>query len=437
MQVKRPIYWPQMARRPDTALDLLAADERRSVVAAGMRAIEKRSASSIKEPTEQFLNVFGGRSASGANVSEGTAYNISTVFACVRVLAESIATLPLKLYKKTADGREEATDHPLYNLLKEEPNESQTSFEWREMMSGHVALRGNAYSLIKRDTYFDVVALEPIHPGEVYPQKLKNGAIVYGYQGRNYYAHEMLHLRGLSSDGIAGLSPLRIMRESIGLALTMQEHGAKSFANGNRFPGILKSAAVLQPNQVKALREAWDSQRSGENATKVPIVHSGLDWMTVGMTNQDAEFVASAEFQRKDIAEAFRVPLVMLAHGDKAATYASVEQFMLTFVNQTLQPWITRWEQRLNVSLLSAQDRAAGYYFSFNLKALMRGDAKSRAEYYRTMREIRAIKINEIREAEEMNNFPDNIGDNPREDFNGQGGKAPAKSEPATEEANT
>ena len=144
------------------------------------------------------------------------------------------------------------------------------------------------------------------------------------------------------------------------------------------------------------------------------------------MNNTDAEMIASGVFQRKDIAEAFRIPLVLLSHGDKTATFASNEAFMQYFVNHCLGSWLERWEQRLNKQLLSSKDVASGYYFKFNFKALLRGDAKSRAEFYRLMREMRAMTINEIREGEEMNDFPDNIGDNPREDFNGQGGKAPA-----------
>jgi HK97 family phage portal protein len=382
--------------------------------------------SSIKQPEEWLLRAFESTTQAGPAVSADSAMTVSTVFACTRILAEGVAMLPLKLYRRTAAGREEATDHPLYPLLKDAPNVNQTSFEWREMLQGHLCLRGNAYCRIVRDRFFDVVALDPLHPADVQVQKLTSGDLVYRLTGqtRFFTANEILHFRALSNNGLVGISPISLMRESIGLALAIQGHAAKSFSAGNKFPGILKTPASLSPKQIGELRNAWDAQRAGENGAKVPILHGGLDWQSVGMSNVDAELIASGTFQRKDIAEAFRIPLVMLAHGDKSATYASVEQFMLSFVNQTLQPWLERWEQRLNASLLTSDERASGgLYFKFNLKALLRGDAKSRAEFYRLMREMRAMTINEIRDAEEMNDFPDAIGDNPREDFNGQGGR--------------
>lgn len=404
-----------------TSRDLLAEDEDRSRRAG----VEYRSTSTLTKPSESLLAAIHGLPAtSGATVTADSALAISTVYACVRILSESVAQLPLKLYRKTAAGREEAEDHPLWSLLKDAPNAAQTSFEFREMMQGHLCLRGNAYALIERNSYFEPVALRPLHPGEVTVEQGATGALYYRVGGNLLDASRVFHLRALSSNGAVGLSPITIMRDTVGLALAVQNFSARQFANGNRFPGLLKTPTSLKPEQIRQLRDAWDAQRAGDSATKAPILHGGLDWVSVGMNNSDAELIASGTFTRQDIAEAFRVPLVMLAHGEKAATYASVEQFMLSFVNQSLAPWLERWEQRINVSLISEQDRRAGVYAKFNLKALLRGDAKTRSEYYRTMREIRAITINEIRAAEEMNDLPDNIGDNAREDFNGQGGKA-------------
>ena len=413
----RVALWDFLKRRTAPAVQ---ADN----ASASLQGAEQRS--SIKQPEEWLLRSFESRTLAGVGVSADSAMSVSTVFACTRILAEGVAMLPLKLYRRTAAGREEATDHALYSLLKDAPNATQTSFEWREMLQGHLCLRGNAYCRILRDSFFDVVALEPLHPSDVQPQKLSSGDIVYRISGdtRLHTGAEILHFRALSNNGVLGVSPVSLMRESIGLAMAIQGHAAKSFSAGNKFPGILKTPASLSPKQITELRNAWDAQRAGDNGAKVPILHGGLDWQSVGMSNVDAELIASGTFQRKDIAEAFRIPLVMLAHGDKSATYASVEQFMLSFVNQTLQPWLERWEQRLNASLLTSDERrTGGLYFKFNLKALLRGDAKSRAEFYRLMREMRAMTINEIRDAEEMNDFPDAIGDNPREDFNGQGGR--------------
>ena len=403
----------------------------------GLRSrVVKERRTSLSSPEQWLVEVFGGGATkSGAKVSPDTALTVSTVFACTRILAESVASLPLKLYRKTADGREEASDHPLFSLLKDGPNEGQTSFEWREMMQGHLALRGNGYSRVRRNSYFEVTAIEPIHPCDIQPRKLPSGRIVYDVKSETLLPTDVLHLRGLSTDGVCGLSPVRLMRESIGLALTTQEHGAKSFANGNRFPGILKAPGSVTPDQIKQIRDVWDSQRSGDNASKAPVVGGGLDWISVGMRNDEAEFLGSRRFEVEEIARAYRIPLHLLQSTEKTTTWGSgVEQLNLGFLNYTLQPWLVRWEQRLN-TLLTEDERKEGLYFSFNLNALMRGDAKSRAEFYKIMREIRGITVNELREREELNDFPDAIGDNPREGFNGQGGgatqdvKNPAKQE--------
>lgn len=418
--------------RTKTAFDLLAEDEQRSLRAAKLSRVEKRS--SFKAPDEILLNVFGGPTRSGANVSPDTASSLPVVYACVGVLARDIAKLPLKLYKKTADGREEATDHPLFNVLHSQPNGNQTSYEWREMMQGHLALRGNAYSRIIRDQFFDVVGLEPLHPCEVSPVKLTSGIIVYDYEGRRLTSNDILHLRSRSTDGVCGKSPVQVLRESIGLGLAMQQHAAAGFSNGNKYPGILKAPPVLKDDQLKTVKKQWKEQTAGaDNAGSNPILGGGLDWISVGMSNTDAQFIEGQKFSAEELASCWGIPLTKLGRGEKSSTYASVEQFMIAYVGDTLAPWTTNWAQRLN-TLLSEADRRAGYYFAFNLKALMAGDAASRAAYYKTMREIRAITINEIRAAEEMNDLPDNIGDNPRENFNGQGGGNVDAKQPANAE---
>ena len=420
--------------RIKNAFDLLREDEQRTIRAVGSSRIEKRS--SFREPTEIILNLLGASTKSGASVSAETANGLPIVYACVRVLARDIAKLPLKLYKKTPDGREEATDHPLFYVLHDQPNANQTSYEWREMMQGHLALRGNAYSRIIRDQFFDVVGLEPLHPCKVTPVKLTSGLVVYDYEGVRLSSLDILHLRGLSTDGVKGSSPIQDLRESIGLGLTMQGHAAKSFANGNKYPGILKAPQILDGNQIKKIKASWIEQTGGEaNAGANPVLGGGLDWTSVGMSNQDAEFVNSRKFEVEELASCFGIPLSKLGRGDKTSTYGSVEQYMIAYVNDTLDPLTTNWAQRLN-TLLTEADRKAGYYFAFNLKALMRGDAKTRAEFYKTMREIRAMNINEIRQAEDMNDLPDAIGDNVREGFNGQGGGSTVDQQPANTGAN-
>jgi len=417
-----------------TALDLLADDETRTKLAAGSRVLEQRSGSetySLSDPRlGNLLNVLGPVGNAGIPVNDKSSLRVATVYACTRILAESVAMLPLKLYRKTADGREEASDHPLYRVVHREPDyKRQTSFEWREMLQGHLCLRGNAYARIGRNAFGDVVSLRPLHPDQVMPwEHERSGELFYRVstkagESQEFTANDILHVRGLSSDGITGLSPVKMLCDSIGQSLAARAHMGSSFKNGNRFPGYLSAAGQIKPGDAQLLADAWDKARTERN-NKPPVLWGGLDWHSVGMNHQEAQIIEGLGTDVKDIASAYRIPMVMLAHGDKAATYASVEQFLISFANQTLQPWLERWEQRLGMQLLTTKEKDAGYYFAFNLKALLKGDAKSRAEFYKTMREIRAIKVNEIRAGEELDDLPDHIGDNVREGFNGQGGGA-------------
>lgn len=415
-----------------TALDLLKQDEARTLRVAGLRANEKRSTRSdayaLTDPRLGTLLASYGTNNAGVPVNPTTSLQVATVYACTRILAESVAMLPLKLYRKNGKGREEATDHPLFHLMHREPDARRsTSFEWREMLQGHACLRGNAFSRIYRNNFYEVTRLRPLHPDavEVIEDEM-TGEVFYrvSYQsGRveSLTANDILHLHGLSSDGVVGLSPVSVLANPIGGSLAARQHINGTYKNGNRFPGYLATSANLKPKDAGEIADAWDKSRS-ERGGKPPVLWGGLDWHSVGMNHQEAQIIETLQLDVKDIASAFRIPMVMLAHGEKAATYASVEQFMISFAQQTLQPWLERWEQRLAMQLLTDAEKQAGYYFGFNLTALLRGDSKARAEFYKTMREIRAININEIRAAEEMNDLPDHIGDNVREGFNGQGG---------------
>ena len=325
----------------------------------------------------------GSRTNSGAYVTPDIAMRVSTVYACVRVLAESVAQLPLLIYERRGDKRVRARDYSLYPLLHDAPNSFQSSFEFREMMQGHLTLRGNAYARIIRNRATGaVVEILPLHPDNVeveemdyklaYKIRLLNG------QTEKVRQDQIFHLKGLSSDGFRGLSPITLAREAIGLSIANERYGAQLFGNGAKPGGLLKHPGKFSSKEVQErVRDSWDAFTSGDNAGKTAVLEEGMDWVKVGMTAEDSQFLEARRFQVSEIARIFRVPPMLLQHDDKTSTYASSEQFMLSFVIHTMTPWLVRWEQAIRMQLMSEKDRER-YFSEFLMDGLLRGDIKSR-----------------------------------------------------------
>lgn len=378
------------------------------------RRTEKRSTSSFKNPQNWLINALGlGPSKAGVAVNVDTAMTVSTVYACVKILAESIASLPLKVYRKTADGREEVPEHPAWSLIKDEPNDVQTSFDFREMIQGHLGLRGNAYAFVQRDSYFSPTALIPMDPTKVEVMRVGDFGIAYRYMGKVLSGTDVLHLRGLSSDGLVGISPISVMRESIGLSLATEEHGARLFSNGARPGGVLEHPETLDEETMARLRSQFDSAYAGaSNAGKTIVLEEGMKWTTVGLSSDDAQFLETRRFQVEEVARAYRVPLHLLQSTEKSTSWGTgIESLSMAFVTYTLRPWLCRWEQTLNRTLLTEQDKKSGLYFSFSLDGLLRGDQKTRYESYAIGRNWGWLSVNDIRKLENMNDLPDTQGD--------------------------
>lgn len=339
---------------------------------------------------------------------------ISAVYACVRILAESVATLPLKLYRKQDRTRTEQS-LPLARMLGTEPNRNQTSFEFREMMQGHLGLRGNAYARIIRSPQGVPLSLEPLHPADVSVHESDRFTDQYFYRvkGETLAPYQILHLRGLSSDGISGLAPVTLLRDTMGLALSAQKHGLNQMQNGARPGGVIETPTPMKIEQVERLREEWNKHHQGvTNSGRPAILYGGMKWQQVGLTNEDAQFIESRKFDVEEIARAYRIPLHMLQSTEKSTSWGSgIEQMTLGFVTYTLLPWLVRWEQALNKALLSESQKANGYYFKFIVDGLLRGDFKTRTEGYRTAIESGWMSINEVREKEDMNPIDGEIGD--------------------------
>lgn len=352
-------------------------------------------------------------SVAGTNVTTDTAVTISAVFASVRLIAGTLASLPLITYRRMPRGKERAMDYFLYSLLHDQPNEEQTSLEYREMLQGHLLLRGNAYVAIDRAGGYPS-RLVPLHPDHVVPERLPGGELIYRWTPNNqapriFYPRrgEISHKRiGLSKDGITGMSIIDLARESMGMALALEEYGARMFSQGAAFVGMLKHPKSLKPDKHDQLRKDFEEKYQGlEKAWKPLILEEGMDWVSIGMKAQDAEFLASRKFQVSDVARWFQVPPHMIGDVDRSTSWgAGIEQQMQGFLNFTMSYWFKLWEQVIFRDLIPPEDR--GIYFSeFLYEGLLRADTAARAEFYNKMFQIGVFSQNNILEKENMNGF--------------------------------
>ena len=347
------------------------------------------------------------KAVSGMRVSADSALRLAAVYASVRILAETMASLPFVLYRQRADGeKNKITDHYLYRLFSKRPNRYQNPYEWREILQGHLALRGNAYNQIITNARGEITELLPIHPDRIKMELLPSGD--YRYRVADQSGQEMIlprgqvwHLRGLSSDGLLGMSPIELARESLGMALAAQDYGARFFANDAKptggwieFPGSFKDSEAK-----KVFRESYQTAQSGTNRGKVLVLENGMKFHEVGVTNKDAQFLELRKFQITDIARLFRVPPHMIADLDRA-TFSNIEQQSLDFVMHTMTPWAERWEASIESDLLLDSDELE---IEFDFSNLMRGDAARRSSYYQSGIQNGWLTRNEARIAENLN----------------------------------
>jgi HK97 family phage portal protein len=382
----------------------------------------------------------GGTARSGIAVTKDRALQHSVALACGRVIAEGIASVPLKLYREDANGgASPAADHPLYRLLSKRPNDWQTSFEFREMLTLHLVFTGNAYAL-KNIARGQLAELIPIDPSKVQFKKEPNGEIIYTVlldngQHVRLGPQDLLHVRGPSWDGYLGLDPVRYGREALGLSLAMETHAARTFKNGASYGAHLEYPEVLNEDVVARLKIAMDAYRGSDNAGGVPVFEKGTKLVPNTMDFQKAQFIEGRKFQIEETCRIFRVFPMMIGYSDKTATFASAEAFFTAHVIHTLQPWVTRWEQAIERCLLTEEETsgAAPYFPRFNLKGLMRGDSASRSAYYQAAIQNGWMTRNEVRALDELNPLPGL--DEPLTPLNmGGANKIPAPNKPALEE---
>lgn len=357
---------------------------------------------------------FIGGSNSGVRVDELRAMQTSAVYACVKILAETVASLPLHLYKKGKDGKnEQAEQHPLFCCLYESPNEEMTSFEFRETMMTSVLLWGNAYARIirKKGHVSELWYLKPqnmtVERDSVthrikytYSDDITNQTVVYRPE-------QVFHLKGLSLDGVKGISPIAQAREAVGLALATEEYGAKFFGNGARPGGVLEHPGILK--DPEKLRESWNKVYQGtRNSHKVAVLEEGLKYHSIGIAPEDAQFLETRKYQVNEICRIFRVPPHLVGDLERA-TFSNIEHQSIEFVQHTIRPWLVRWEQEISRSLLDESERLL-YFARFNVDGLLRGDYKSRMEGYAIGRQNGWLSINDIRKLEDMSLVPADKG---------------------------
>ena len=346
----------------------------------------------------------------GVEVDADSALRLSAVYACVKVLAEGVASLPLPIYRRRADGgKERATNHPLYGLLHDQPNRYQTSFEWREMGVGHLALRGNAYSEMLAGPRSFVDELMPLHPDRVKVYLMENGDLRYGHmerdgRERSILGDRMLHLRGMSSNGLMGLSVIGAIKDSVGLGMAAEGYGARFFSQDATPRGVLTHPGKLSLDAAKNLAKRWQEARAGlENVHKTAVLDEGMSWEQMSISPKDAQALELRKFQVAEIARIFRVPLHMIGETEKQTSWGTgIEQMTIGFVVYTLMPWLKRLESRINTDLILDRDRQT-YFAEFLIDGLLRGDIQSRYEAYGIGIQWGWLSPNEVRTKENLN----------------------------------
>ena len=359
---------------------------------------------------------FMGGTTSGKTVTERSAMQMTAVYSCVRILSEAVAGLPLHLYKYTdSGGKAMALDHPLYHLLHDEPNPEMSSFVFRETLMTHLLLWGNAYAQIIRNGKNEIVALYPLMPNKMPVDRDENGRLYYTYYRGSDEAiknkdfavtlqpSDVLHIPGLGFDGLVGYSPIAMAKNAIGMAIACEEYGAKFFANGAAPGGVLEHPGTIKDPQ--RVRESWQSTFGGSgNANKIAVLEEGMKYTPIGISPEQAQFLETRKFQINEIARIFRVPPHMVGDLEKSS-FSNIEQQSLEFVKYTLDPWVIRWEQSIQRSLLSRDEKAA-YFVKFNLEGLLRGDYQSRMNGYAIGRQNGWMCANDIRELENLDRIP-------------------------------
>lgn len=374
-----------------------------------------RSQSAAQPPqnwlTAALASAGGGHSKAGVYVTPENALGFIAVYACVKLLAESVAQLPCNLYRRLDDkgNRERAGDHGLYDKLRNAPNAWQTAFDYHEYQQGALGLRGNAYSLIERDQRGQVVDIIPLNPGRVHVKVGSDRRPVYDLldeQEMDVPFSKIHHIAAFKTNAYVGISPIQAGREGLGLAMVTEEHASTVFSQGTHIKGALErdwkdNAKPLNKEQVDELKRQWKQLYGGvSNSGEIAVLQDGFKFKSIAMSNVDAEVLASRVHGINEVARLYNIPPHMIQLLDKA-TFSNIEHQGLQFVMYSLMPWVKRHEAAIMRDLLT-QDERQRYYVEFNVAGLMRGDTATRFEAYAKGRQWGWLSVNDIRRMENL-----------------------------------
>lgn len=381
-----------------------------------LSSLLRQSPKKDPEPPTQPMNwemLYPG--CDGSTINNYTAMQLSAVYACIRLLSETLAQLPLVIRKRTADGSELATGHPLWRLLHDQPNERMTSFTWRNTQMSHCAGWGNGYAFLVRNGKREVTSILPTRPDMTNPMIMDDRSIIYNMQLDNQYwqadPEDVLHIPALSFDGLVGQSPISQHRQTLELTHSAEKFGNKMYENGAVLSGVLSTDATLkrksekpgEPSPAERLAKQFKQAYSGvDNAGTVAVLEQGLKFQPISINPEDAQYLESRKFQIAEIARIFNVPSHLINDLDRA-TFNNISELSLSFLRYSMTPWIVRWEQELNRKLFPAGSK---YYVKFNVNGLLRGTQKERAEFYESAISKGCwMSRNEARKLEDLNSI--------------------------------
>lgn len=367
--------------------------------------------------SQGLFGVVGGPTYAGVAVDEQRALKFTAVYRSVALISEAVAMLPIDVMQRIGNRREDRSDHPIAILLKN-PNPLMTAFDLWCAVQAHSLQYGNGYLEIQRTQGGTPIALWPLLPDRTRPTTMEAGfddrRVVYQtvVSGKFFkiLPADVVHIHGLGFDGLRGYSPIQLARQGVGLALGLEEFGAKFFGNDARSGGFVEHPGKLGAEAQKNLQDSFEAQGGLKNAHRIKVLEEGMKFNATTITPEDSQFLLTRSFQVEEIARLYGIPLHMLQSQAKSTSWGSgIAQMSLGFLIYTLQPWLTRWEQELGRKLLTKGERADGFFIRFNVNALLRADAKTRADFYEKALDTAAgwMGRQEVRALEDLN--PDDI----------------------------
>lgn len=386
------------------------------VMAQAMKMLNSRMHSETSDsltPKPWLLSLFGGpASDTGIEVTPESARRVTTVYTCVNRISNAIACMPINLFVRNKDGGKDVDrDHVMYDKVHWQPNRWMNIFEFLHMMTSHLLLRGNAYAYLSAATG----EIIPLHPDRITIEIKNDGSWIYHYVTAGgivdkFIKSEILHLKGMTDDGVYGLSPIRECMNAVGLSIATEKHGSRLFANAARPQGYFKHPSTLSKEAQESLKQSWQKNYAGaENSHGVGVLEEGVEWVKLGLDPEEAQFLETRKYQRTEIAAIYNVPPWMVGDLERAI-HSNMEQQGQDFVTNCLLPWMTIWEKGLTCSIFSEKERKKRY-FKLNSDVFLRADSAQRSNYYMTGRQWGFLSINDIRDKEDMNKLPPAQGD--------------------------